>query len=306
MKLGIFTGATGFGSTIGSIVADAQQAEAEGFATYAMANIFSYDAIGTLTLVGAQTDSIELMTAVVPTYPRHPQAMAQQALTAQAAAGGRRFVLGIGLSHAVVIEGMYGISFDKPARHMREYLQVLNPLLAGETARHDGDQYSRVRVAMSVEDAEPVSCMVAAMGPVMLRIAGEMTDGTILWMTAAKTVETHIGPRIRAAAADAGRSEPRIVVGLPVMLNSDVDAGRASAAAQFSNYGNLPSYRSMLDTEGVANPEDVALIGTEEALETELRRLRDVGATDFGAVTYGTAEEQARTREFLAALAPEI
>ena len=305
MKIGIFNGATGFGSTIGGIVEDAQRAEAEGFATYAMANIFAYDAMGTLTLAGSQTERIELMTAVVPTYPRHPHAMAQQALTVQAAAGGRRFVLGIGLSHRVVIEGMFGESFDRPARHMREYLEAINPLLQGETSHFEGEQY-QVHANLAIEDAEPVSCMIAAMGPAMLRLAGSMTDGTILWMTAEKTVETHIGPKLRAAAAEAGRPEPRIVVGLPIMLTSDADAARVTAAAQFSNYGNLPSYRSMLDTEGAANPEDVALLGTEESLETSLRRLKDVGTTDFGAVTFGSEEEQSRTREFLSSLAPEL
>ena len=305
MKIGIFTGSTGPAAKVTDVVADARAAEAEGFATFAMANIFSHDAMGALTLAAAQTERIELMTAVVPTYPRHPHAMAQQAKTVQAAGGGRRFVLGIGLSHAVVIEGMFGMSFDRPARHMKEYLDVLLPLLAGERVQYEGEQY-RGNLFLEIADAEPVDCMLAAMGPAMLRLAGARTEGTILWMTAAKAVETHIAPAINAAAREAGRPDPRIVVGLPIMLTNDADAGREAAAAQFANYGNLPSYRGMLDIEGAAHPADVALIGTEEGLEASLRRLIDAGATDFGAAAFGSEEEQSRTRAFLAELAPEL
>lgn len=305
MKIGIFTGSTGPAAKVTDVVADARAAEAEGFATFAMANIFSHDAMGALTLAAAQTERIELMTAVVPTYPRHPHAMAQQAKTVQAAGGERRFVLGIGLSHAVVIEGMFGMSFDRPARHMKEYLDVLLPLLAGERVQYQGEQY-KGNLFLEIADAESVDCMLAAMGPAMLRLAGARTEGTILWMTAAKAVETHIAPAINAAAREAGRPDPRIVVGLPIMLTNDADAGREAAAAQFANYGNLPSYRGMLDIEGAAHPADVALIGTEEGLEASLRRLIDAGATDFGAAAFGSEEEQSRTRAFLAELAPEL
>ncbi len=305
MRLGIFTGSTGPAAKVTDVVADARQAEAEGFASFAMANIFSHDAMGALTLAAAQTERIELMTAVVPTYPRHPHAMAQQAVTVQAAGGGQRFVLGIGLSHAVVIEGMFGMSFNRPARHMKEYLDVLLPLLAGERVQYQGEQY-KGNLFLEVADAEPVSCMLAAMGPAMLRLAGARTDGTILWMTGAKAVETHIAPAMNAAAREAGRPDPRIVVGLPILLTNDADAGREAAAQQFANYGNLPSYRGMLDIEGAAHPADVALIGTEEGLEASLRRLIDAGATDFGAAAFGTDEERARTRAFLAELAPEL
>ena len=306
MQIGIFIGGAGPAPSVLDVVDQAQRAEAAGFATFAMANIFSHDAMGALTLAAAQTERIELMTAVVPTYPRHPHAMAQQALTVQAASGGSRFVLGIGLSHQVVIENMFGYSFDRPARHMKEYLDVLMPLLSGEPVQTDGEHY-RGAISIDVPDAEkPVSCMLAAMGPSMLRLCGARTDGTILWMTAAKAVETHIAPKINAAAEEAGRSLPRIVVGLPVMLSNDPDAARATAAEQFANYARLPSYRSMLDVEGAAMPEDVAVLGNEEQIETQLRQLRDAGTTDFIGVTFGSAEERSRTEEFLGALAPSV
>lgn len=306
MQIGIFIGGAGPAPSVQRIVEQAQAAEAAGFSTFGMANIFSHDAMGALTLAGAQTDSIELMTAVVPTYPRHPHAMAQQALTVQAAAGGRRFVMGIGLSHKIVIEGMFGYSFDRPARHMKEYLDVLLPLLNGEPVKTEGEHY-RGAISLDVPDAEkPVSCMLAAMGPAMLRLAGARTDGTILWMTAAGVVESYIAPTMNAAAEEAGRPHPRIVVGLPVMLSSDADAARATAAEQFVNYERLPSYRSMLDKQGAAHPEDVAVLGTEEQIETQLRQLKDAGATDFVGVVFGSDEERSRTEEFLGSLAPTL
>ena len=246
------------------------------------------------------------MTAVVPTYPRHPHAMAQQALTVQAAAGGKRFVMGIGLSHKVVIENMFGYSFDRPARHMKEYLDVLLPLLNGDPVQTDGEHY-RGQVSLDIPDAEkPVSCMLAAMGPAMLRLAGARTDGTILWMTAAGVVESYIAPTMNAAAEEAGRPHPRIVVGLPVMLSSNVEEAKATAAEQFANYERLPSYRSMLDKQGAAHPEDVALLGTEEQIETQLRQLKDAGTTDFVGVVFGSDDERARTEEFLGSLAPTL
>ena len=305
MKIGIFTGSTGPAAKVTDVVADARQAEAEGFTSFAMANIFSHDAMGALTLAAAQTERIELMTAVVPTYPRHPHAMAQQALTVQAAGGGQRFVLGIGLSHAVVIEGMFGLSFDRPARHMKEYLDMLLPLLAGERVQYQGEQY-KGNLFLEVADAEPVSCMLAALGPAMLRLAGARTDGTILWMTNAKAVESHIAPKINAAAEEAGRPNPRVVVGLPIMLTNDRDAARETATTQFANYGNLPTYRGVLDIGGAEHPADAALLGSEEQLESQLRQLIDAGATDFGAAAFGSEEEQSRTRAFLSELAPEL
>ena len=148
--------------------------------------------------------------------------------------------------------------------------------------------------------------MLAAMGPAMLRLAGARTDGTILWMTAAKAIESYIAPHINGAAEEAGRPLPRIVVGLPVMLSNDADAARATAAEQFSNYGRLPSYRSMLDVQGAANPEDVALLGTEEQIETQLRQLQEAGTTDFVGVVFGSEDERSRTEEFLGSLAPTL
>ncbi len=304
MRIGLMTGSTGGAPSVDSIVADAKQAEVEGFATFAMANIFTHDAIIALTMAGAATERIELMTAVVPTYPRHPFALAQQARTAQAVSGGR-FSLGIGLSHQVVIEGMLGMSFEKPALHMREYLAVLMPLLRGEASQYKGEQYTGFG-ELDIPDATAVPCLLAALGPSMLKLTAELADGTILWMSGPKTVEDYVGPRLREAAAAVGRPEPRIVCALPVMLTSDAESAHAAAAEQFANYNNLPSYRGMLDREGAEGPADVAILGSEEEVERKLSHFSDVGVTDLGVAVFGDAEERARTRAFMSSLAPEI
>jgi F420-dependent oxidoreductase-like protein len=244
-------------------------------------NAFGFDAITALAVVGSHVDGIEIGTAVVPTFPRHPVVMAQQALTAQAAAGGR-FVLGIGLSHKAMMEDQLGLPFEHPARHMREYLSVLAPMLRGEAVSFTGTQY-RVDAAVTIGSAPPVPLLVAALGPEMLALAGAFADGTITSWVGPKTVASHIAPRITGAAREAGRGAPRIVVGLPIAVTDDVDGARAQLAGQAAWYNSLPSYRAMLDREGVAGPADVALIGDAASLDAQLERLAEAGATEFAA-----------------------
>ncbi|MEE8421745.1 MAG: TIGR03564 family F420-dependent LLM class oxidoreductase [Dehalococcoidia bacterium] len=220
MQIGVGLG----GGDIDALVQNARSLEERGFAFTGVANISGWDAIGALAIVGRETERIELQTAVVPTYPRHPVTMAQQALTAQAAAGGR-FTLGIGLSHQIVIENSLGLSFKRTASHMREYLSVLMPLLHQERVQFEGDEY-RVNAGLEAPGMQPVRCLVAALGPAMLRVTGELADGTVTWMCGPKTLESHIGPRIRRAAADAGRPEPSVSAAMPIALTSDPAAAR--------------------------------------------------------------------------------
>lgn len=301
MRIGVMSGTGGPAEGgLDGLVARAKTLEERGFHSMWMAHIFGLDAITTLALVGRETRRIELGTAVVPTYPRHPVTMAQQALTAGAAAGGR-FTLGIGLSHRLVIEDLFGLSYEKPAVHMREYLAVLEPLLRGETASHEGERYRVQNVQLQVPGAPAVPLVVAALGPAMLRLAGAHADGTITWTTGPRTLAEHIGPRIREAAKEAGRPEPRVVAGLPIVLTADADAARERIARQLAIYGQLPSYRAMLDLEGAEGPADIALVGDEKALEEGLRRLEDAGVTDFDAAIVPVDEDaDARTLDFLA------
>lgn len=280
------------------LVAEAKAAEARGFAFLSVPNIFGLDAIGALTVVGRETSRIELATGVVPTPPRHPSTMAQQALTAQAASGGR-FVLGIGLSHKIVIEDMLGLSYAKPARQMREYLEVLMPLVQGRQASFQGEFY-RVKAGLQLVGATPVPVVVAALGPRMLRVAGRLADGTATWMTGPKTLATHTVPTIGAAAKDAGRPQPRVIAALPIALTNDPRGAREAAGRAFQIYGSLPSYRAMLDREGAAGPADVAIVGDESVLRAGLRELEDAGVTDFAASVYpADADAVQRTTAFL-------
>ena len=275
-------------------------AAADGFASGWLANIFGVDALTALAVSGRDVPGFELGTAVVPTYPRHPGALAQQALTVQAALEGR-LALGIGLSHQIVIEGMYGYSFDKPARHMREYLEVLVPLLRDGASSFTGETLQG-NLGLSGPRDHPTPVLLAALAPQMLRLAGGVADGTILWMTGPATVESHIVPRITEAAEAAGRPAPRVVCILPVCVTSDVDGARERAAKVFSIYGQLPSYRAMLDKEGAATPGDVAIVGDEAAVRDQVRHLAEIGVTDFVAASYGAGDEATATREVLRSL----
>ena len=275
-----------------------QRAADDGFASAWMSNIFGLDALTALAVAGSQVPGIELGTAVVPTYPRHPVVLAQQAMTVATAVGGR-LVLGIGLSHKIVIEDMYGYSFDKPARHMREYLSILLPLLDGQPADFRGETV-RAGVGLTTPRPGRVPVLLAALAPRMLQLAGQRTDGTVLWMTGPATVRDYIVPALTKAAAESGRPSPRVVCILPVCVTDDPDGARARAGRVFAIYGKLPSYRAMLDREGAEGPGDVAIVGDEDTVAAQIRALDEVGVTDFVAGEYSRAEdEKRRTRALL-------
>ena len=299
MRIGIhsFIESTNLEGAIQQVV----KAEEEGFDSFWFGQTLGADVMTAIALAGQRTERIEIGVAVVPTYSRQPFAMAQQALTVQAATGGR-FTLGIGPSHRPLIEGMWGLSYDRSALHVREYLSVLRDLVHDGRASLSGELY-RVSGALQLAGAEPCSILVSALGPMMLRIAGELSDGTITWMTGPRTVETHIVPRISAAAGDAGRPSPRVCVALPIAVTADVDDARQRAARIFQMYGHLPNYRRVLDREGVGGPEDVAIVGGERDIEAALRALATAGATDFLAVMFPAEDDRrqsiALTRAFL-------
>jgi 5,10-methylenetetrahydromethanopterin reductase len=277
-----------------------QQAADDGFASAWMSNIFGVDALTALAVAGSQVPGIELGTAVVPTYPRHPAVLAQQALTVSLALGGR-LALGIGLSHRIVIEDMYGYSFERPARHMSEYLSILLPLLDGEQAAFEGETM-RASIGLSVPRPGRVPVLLAAMAPAMLKLAGQRADGTILWMTGPATVRDYIAPAITQAAETAGRPAPRVVCILPVCVTDDPGQARARAAEVFAIYGQLPSYRAMLDREGAAGPADIAIAGDEDTVSAQIMALADAGVTDFVALEFARGEEHQRTRALLKSL----
>jgi F420-dependent oxidoreductase-like protein len=298
MRIGIFLGEADAPDPIAELVAKARAAADDGFPSVWIPHIFGLDALVSLAVIGREVAGIELGSAVIPTYPRHPLLMAQQALTVQAAVGGR-LTLGIGLSHQLVIEGMLGYSYERPARHMREYLDVLLPALQQQTVHADGETI-RAHAGLTIPSALPCPVLLAALAPRMLRLAGGTADGTITWMTGPRTVAEHIVPSIREAAEHAGRPVPRVVVGLPVCVTDDAAAARERAARGFALYGQLPAYRAMLDREGVEGPADVMLAGDEDAVRAQLEALAAAGATDLLAAEFGSrTEERERTRALL-------
>ena len=263
--------------------------------------IFGLDSLTALAAVSREVPGIGIGTAVVPTYPRHPVMLADQALTVQDISGGR-LTLGIGLSHQIVIENVFGLSFDKPARHMREYLEILMPVLAGEQVAFVGETMKASTFGPLDIAAPRPEVLVAALGTVMLGIAGQLADGTITWMTGAKTLEDHVIPTINAAAADAGRPTPKVAVGLPVCVTDDPGTARAAAADIFGMYGYLPSYQAMLAREGVDGPADVAIVGTAPEVADQVRRLASLGVTHFHGAPFGTAGEIRASIDTLAGL----
>jgi F420-dependent oxidoreductase-like protein len=303
MRMGVMVGeGTGAAPIAKEVVARTQHAEALGLDAAWIAQI-ALDAITAAAAAGQATERIEIGTAVVPTYTRHPYNMAQAAGTAQSACEGR-FTLGIGLSHQMVIEGMFGLSYEKPVAHMREYLEVLSPLSRGEDVVHQGDAYTaRIQHIFNMGIEFPV--LVAALGPMMLRLTGRLAGGTITWATGLKTLESFVIPTLRAAAEEAGRPEPRIVAGFPVLVTNDIDRGREASIATFGHYKGVPSYRGMLDREGAGGVEDVAILGDEKVVTAELGRLRDAGVTDLCVFPFedepGSGE---RTLELLGSLSP--
>ncbi len=281
-----------------------RQLEADGFDGAYLPSV-GHDAMTVLALAAGETSTIELGTYVIPTYTRHPVAMAQQALATNAAAGGR-FTLGLGLSHEVVIRDSWGLDFSKVVRHMREYLEVLQPLMRGEQVDFEGEEF-RVHSKLELPDCEAPSVIVAALGPQMLRVTGRLADGTALWLAGPKWIEDVVIPEMGGAARDAGKPEPRIIAGVPISITSDPDGARERIGRAYAMYNTLPSYQRVIQGSGADDPAGVSIVGSEEEVELELRRWRDIGVTDFYAAFEGAnAEERQRTREFVAALAPSL
>ncbi|MFC6883665.1 MULTISPECIES: LLM class F420-dependent oxidoreductase [Actinomadura] len=298
MRIGVALAERNGPDALERLIGDVRRAAEDGLASIWIPNGAGMDMLTALAVVGTRVPGIELVPAVVPTYPRHPAALAQQARTAAFALGPGRLTLGVGTSHKIVVENAYGYDFDRPVRHMQEYLSVLVPLLNGESVAFDGDTV-RARIGLSVPNRERVPLLMAALGPRMLKLAGERADGTVLWMTGPRTVRDHIVPTITAAAESAGRPRPRVVCMLPVAVTDDAEGARKRAAEIFGPYGALPSYRAMMDREGAEGPADLAVVGDEQAVRATLDRLAAAGVTDFVAGEFMRGEDRARTREFL-------
>lgn len=312
------------GSTLEQVVEKARWADVHGLATGWVPHVpWSQDALTSLAIAGQHTRRIELGTAVVPTWSRHPYGMAQHALTTQAACGGR-LLLGIGPSHQMVAEGWYGASYAGVIHHVREYVGVLEACFAaqaeanasgggpgrlGGPVHYAGERF-RVDSLLDVPGATPVPIYLAALAPLMLALAGERAAGTITWMGDERTHAEHVVPRLEAAARSVGRPTPRVIAGLPLAVCDDRDEGRATADRLYAMYGQIPTYARMLARGDARSPADVAVIGNEAQVRERLRSFGRAGVTDLCAMVFpvgGDAESRARSRrrseELLATLA---
>ena len=302
MKFGLMVGADRIGASVKAICDLAGAAEKAGFDSLWMAHIRSLDAISALSAAGAVTERIELGTAVTPIQPRHPMALAQQAMTASQICGGR-FTLGIGLSHKIVIEDMLGLSYERPAAYMREYLDSLLVLIEGKEINFQGDFFKIRNLKLEIPEGDKISVVVAALGPKMLKIAGTLADGTSTWMTGPEALEKHVVKGIKDVASNSGRPSPRIIAGFPIVVTNRPQEARKKLEKSLQFYGTLPSYRAMLDKEGIKSPVDLALIGDEEKLLEKIEKIRSSGATDFNAAIMNTEEGAfQRTFDFLTSL----
>ena len=316
MRVGLMVGPERgrYATKVERMQADVRWAEEAGLSTVWIPQIpDEFDALTAVALVGAGTSRIEIGTAVVPVQPRHPIALAQQALSTQAVCGGR-LTLGLGVSHHWIVDEMLGLPYEKPVLTMRSYLDVLDRALAGPGQVDVENELFRIHNPLDVTDVAPTPLLLAALGPAMLKLAGERTDGTILWMADERAIATHVAPKITSAASGAGRVTPRIVAGVPVCLcrDDEVDAAvertnRILAEAEVS-----PNYQRLLDVGDARDVGDILAAGSESSVEKRLRAFLDAGATDISVRVVPIGENRderlasmERTREFLSSLASE-
>ncbi len=290
-------------ASVAAVADHVRAAEADGFASYWLAEHPSggFDALTVLAVAGQSVRSIELGTAVIPTYPRHPLVLAGQARTA-ASAMAVPLTLGVGLSHQPMLAAL-GLADDKPIRHLRDYLSVLVPLLETGRVTYQGDTLQcDAALFAAVDKAVPV--VVAALGPQSLRVAGTRTAGTSLAWVGPRTIREHIAPTIAQAAADAGRPAPRIIATLPICVTDQPDEIRAKINAMAGWYATLPSYQAMFAREGASAPGDVALVGSAAEVEDRLAMLAEAGVTDYSASEFTpTPETKEQTRALLVRVA---
>jgi F420-dependent oxidoreductase-like protein len=317
MRIGLMVGPERgrYAEKVGRLGEEARAAEQAGFASIWVPQIpDDFDGLTAAVLMGGATSRIEVGTAVMVIQTRHPVAMAQQVLSTQAVCEGR-FTLGLGPSHHWIVEDMLGLRYERPARLVRDYLEVLNAAFAGPgPVDVENDSY-RVHNPIDVTDLAPTPILLAALAPVMLRIAGEHASGTILWMADERAIGDHIVPRITKAAAEAGRPRPRVVAGLPVALcsNDDVDEARARANRLLGHAEYSPNYERLLEHGDARDVGDLLAAGDEATIVERFRRFRDAGTTDLsvrilplGPDRDARVESKRRTIAFLSGLCPEL
>ena len=317
MRIGMMVGPERgrYASKVDRLRADARWAEEAGLSTVWIPQIpDEFDALTAAALVGVETSRIEIGTAVVPVQPRHPIALAQQALSVQAVCEGR-LSLGLGVSHHWIIDEMLGLPYERPVATMRAHLDVLQPAFRGPGTVDVENDLFRVHNPLDITDVTPTPVLIAALGPRMLQLCGERTDGTILWMADERAIGSHVVPSLTKAAEAAGRPVPRVVAGIPICLCGDdeIDAAVARTNRILSEADVSPNYQKLLDHGDAREVGDILAAGSEATIEKRLRSFADAGVTDISVrvVPIGSGRDELiasskRTRAWLASLGGEL
>ncbi|MCW1822606.1 LLM class F420-dependent oxidoreductase [Mycolicibacterium conceptionense] len=308
MRIGLSGGA----ASVDRMVSQAQEAEAEGFSSLWYASGVAGDPLVAMAMAGRATESIELGTAVLQTYPCHPLLQANRVIAAANAMGRPGLCLGLGPSHEPIVRDVLGLSYDHPARNTADYLRIISPLLRGGDVDVDGIDWSAHTVGRGARPDRPVPLLLSALSPRMLRIAAQFADGVVLWMASRQALESRITPILTAATAEFGRPGPRIVAGLPVAVHDDTDEARHAVAATAVSYAGMRNYEQIIRAGGGTSAADVAIVGTESEVRHQLQALLDAGATDIWAQPVAVGTDRAerstsmrRTRALLRTLARE-
>ena len=317
MRLGVMIGAErgDMARKVSKLISDIEWADSAGLATAWMPQVpDDFDLLTMVALMASHSTRIELGTAVVPLQAQHPIALARQALSVHAVSNGR-LALGVGPSHHWIIRDMLGLPYDKPAAYTRDYLQVLNAAISGPGPVDVENDTFTVHNPTALGAATPMPVLVAALGPVMLQIAGEHADGTSLWMADEKAIGEHIAPKINKAAAEAGKPAPRIVAGIPVTLcaNSEIDGAKERANRILAEAETSPNYQKLLDRGDARTVGDLCAAGDEESILARFKSFADAGVTDLSVrlLPIGDTRDELiaskyRTREVIAELAKQV
>lgn len=301
MRIGMILAEPANGSTDDLVTSMRAIADAGLSSAWITDPIWGIDGLAALGMAAREVPGLEVGTAVMPAYFRHPVTVAREAITIDIATGGR-FALGLGVSHESMIDGMLHLRYDKPVRYLREYLEIVTPLLRDGRVSYLGETLS-ADVEVGIRPTGPLPVLLAAMGERMLKLAGSHADGTIVWMTGPKTLENHVVPRITEAAEEAGRPKPRIVCMLPVGITDNPAGAREITSQVLSLYSTLPAYRAMLDREGASGPGDVAIFGDADQIRGEIQALAAIGVTDFLAANFAPPPAREATLAVLGELA---
>ncbi len=292
------------GRSLDSAVKRVRRAEELGYDSAYVTHIAGRDSLTVLAAYAAATERIHLGTGVMPIYSRTPVATAQSAATIDEMSGGR-LRLGLGVSHRVVVEGWYGQTIDKPVREMREYVTTVRALLAGEEA--PGGERWRTQFRFSGYRARAdLPIYIAALSPAMLRLAGELGDGVVLWLCGPRYIEDVVLPEVAKGRERAGKDLDGfdVVAAVPSAVTDEPEAARARLRSDLLPYFSLPFYRAMLERSGFGadisgfdegmqkgNPDaaigaisdeflqTLAAVGSADEAEAKVRRYRDSGAT---------------------------